>query len=95
MSGYSGERPVMAANTTHRGQPMRRHLTVSDVARRLGVRPRDISDLFYARQLDDGVCPVVGGRRLIPGDYVPAIATALGRPAGKKSKKRHAPKALS
>src|SRR5262249_42971601 len=27
--------------------------TVSDVARRLGVRPRDISDLFYQRLLDD------------------------------------------
>ena len=25
------------------------HLTASEVARRLGVRPRDISDLFYRR----------------------------------------------
>jgi len=50
---------------------------VSEVARQLGVRPRDISDLFYQRRLDDGRCPVVGGRRLIPADYIPAIREAL------------------
>jgi hypothetical protein len=50
---------------------------VSEVARQLGVRPRDISDLFYQRLLDDQRCPIVGGRRLIPEDYIPAIAEAL------------------
>jgi hypothetical protein len=53
------------------------HFTVSDVARRLGVRPRDISDLFYQRRLSDELCPVVGGRRLIPEHYVPTIAAAV------------------
>jgi hypothetical protein len=53
------------------------HHTVSEVARRLGVRPREISDLFYQRRLSDERCPVVGGRRLIPPDYVPTIASAL------------------
>jgi hypothetical protein len=62
--------------------PMQR-LIVSEVARRLpGVRPKDISDLFYQRKLDDTICPVVGGRRLIPEDYVPEIVAAL-RAAGR------------
>ena len=58
------------------------HLSVSEAARRLGVRPRDISDLLYSRRLDDDRCPVVAGRRLLPADYLPAIAIELRR-AGK------------
>ncbi len=54
-------------------------LTVSDVARRLGANPKDISDMFYRRELRDDLCPVVGGRRLIPEDYIPVIRTALER----------------
>jgi hypothetical protein len=53
------------------------YLIVSDVARRLGARPRDISDLFYRRILDDGCCPIIGGRRLIPEDYLPVIEGIL------------------
>ena len=53
------------------------YLTVSEVARRLHVRPRAVSDLFYQRALSDERCPVVGGRRLIPRDYLPAVAGAL------------------
>ena len=56
---------------------MATHLFVSNVARRLGVRPRDISDLFYQRLLRDDICPIVGGRRLIPRAYVPVIEAAL------------------
>jgi hypothetical protein len=57
--------------------------TVSDVARQLpGARPKDITDLFYQRKLDDSRCPVVGGRRLIPAEYVGAIEAAL-RKAGR------------
>jgi hypothetical protein len=52
-------------------------LTVSEAARRLGVRPRDISDLFYQRRLSDELCPVASGRRLIPLEYLPVIAAAL------------------
>jgi hypothetical protein len=54
-----------------------RHLIVSEVARRLNARPKDISDLFYQRKLEDTRCPIVGGRRLIPEDYVPAIEVIL------------------
>jgi hypothetical protein len=55
------------------------HLTVSQVARRLGASPRDISDLFYRRTLRDDLCPIVGGRRLIPPNYVETIRAALKR----------------
>jgi len=61
---------------TIRGTVMR-YQNVSDVARRVGARPKDISDLFYQRKLDDQRCPIVGGRRLIPDDYVPAIEATL------------------
>lgn len=54
-------------------------LTVSGAARRLKARPRDISDLFYRRHLRDDLCPIVGGRRLIPETYLPMIAAALRR----------------
>lgn len=50
---------------------------VSQVARQLGVKPRDISDLFYARVFDDAQCPIVAGRRMIPLSYVPAIEAVL------------------
>jgi hypothetical protein len=53
------------------------HLIVSEVARRLGAKPRDISDAFYQRLLDDQRCPILGGRRMIPEDYVPTIETIL------------------
>jgi hypothetical protein len=56
---------------------LNKQILVSDVARRFNVPPRMISDLFYARKLDDQRCPIVGGRRLIPEDYLPAIAAAL------------------
>ena len=51
--------------------------TISELARRLGCRPRDISDLFYGRALDDSRCPIVSGRRLIPSDYVPDVKRVL------------------
>jgi hypothetical protein len=51
--------------------------TVSTLARRYGVAPRKISDLFYSREIDDQACPIVAGRRLIPADFVPKIEAAL------------------
>ena len=56
-----------------------KHLSVSESARRLKARPRDISDLFYRRHLRDDLCPIVGGRRLIPEDYLGMIAVELRR----------------
>lgn len=47
-------------------------LSVSEVARRLGANPKDVSDLFYRR-------------RLIPDGYLEIIEMALkraGRPVG-------------
>ena len=59
------------------------YLSVSQVARRLKARPRDVSDLFYRRRLRDDLCPIVGGRRLIPEGYLDMVAAELakaGRP---------------
>jgi hypothetical protein len=36
-----------------------------------------ISDLFYSRRLDDARCPIIGGRRLIPEDYISEIKEVL------------------
>lgn len=55
------------------------YLSVSQAARQLRARPRDISDLFYRRRLRDDLCPIVGGRRLIPEDYLDMIAAELAR----------------
>jgi hypothetical protein len=60
--------------------PVRNYI-VSEVARRYSVPPRVISDLFYSRRLDDRRCPIVGGRRLIPEDYLPEVVRVL-REAG-------------
>jgi hypothetical protein len=59
------------------GLALPNHVLVSEAARRLHCRPRDISDLFYQRRLSDERCPIVGGRRMIPTDYLAVIAEAL------------------
>ncbi len=61
---------------------MERTLTTGQVAAQLGVRPKLITDLFYAGRLRENVCPVQSGRRLIPENYVEEVARAL-RTAGK------------
>ena len=61
------------------------HMTVSEAARQLGAKPRDISNLFYNRMLRDDLCSVVAGRRMIPPDYLDTIRAALrraGKPVG-------------
>ena len=55
------------------------YLCVSEAARRLGARPKDISDLFYRRALRDDLCPIVAGRRLIPEHCLTVIEMALKR----------------
>ena len=54
-------------------------LGVSDAARRLGVRPAQITQLFYERRLRDDLCPIVAGRRLISAEYIAVIAMELRR----------------
>lgn len=58
---------------------MSEHLSVSEAARRLGTKPREISDLFYRRILRDDLCPIVAGRRLIPESYLADIEAVLKR----------------
>ncbi len=58
---------------------MEKLLSVGDVARRLNVRPSQVTQLFYERRLRDDLCPIVGGRRLIPQNYVEVIAMELKR----------------
>jgi hypothetical protein len=52
-------------------------LSVSEVARQLGVKPKAISDLLYQRELRDDLCPIVGGRRLIPRNCLTTIREVL------------------
>jgi hypothetical protein len=57
---------------------MSKTFTISDVARKLDVAPRTISDLFYGRHLDEGHCPRDHrGRRTIPASYVGEIERVL------------------
>ena len=58
---------------------MEQQLSVSEVARRIGAKPKDISDLFYRRELRDDLCPIVAGRRLIPEPYIDVIDMVLKR----------------
>jgi hypothetical protein len=59
------------------------YLSVSEAARQLSeehgieVRPQDLSNLLYHRAIPDGLCPMVGGRRLVPRDCLPVIVAAL------------------
>lgn len=62
---------------------MHDRFTVSEAARRLGRRPRDISDLFYHRLLSDEDGPIVGGRRLIRASLLPRIKEVLDRRTNK------------
>ena len=58
-------------------------LSVSGAARRISAEtgvptaPRQISDLFYQRKLDDETCPVVGRFRIIPESYLSTIKDVL------------------
>jgi hypothetical protein len=54
-------------------------MSVSDAARVLKARPRDVSDLFYRRRLRDDLAPIIGGRRMIHPHLIDVIAMALRR----------------
>ena len=67
---------VMAANVEDHRMPL---LSVSDVARQLGVKPGQVTQLFYERRLRDDLCPIVGGRRIIQPEHLEVIAMELRR----------------
>jgi hypothetical protein len=52
-------------------------LSIGDAAGQLNVNPRVLTNMFYNGQLDRERCPVVGGRRLIPRDYLGEIKRVL------------------
>lgn len=58
-------------------------LTVSGAAREIerrcnrAVRPRDISNLLYDRRIDDCLCPLIAGRRMIAPEVLPRIEELL------------------
>ena len=54
-------------------------MCVGDVARRLGVRPSQVTALFYEHRLRDDLCPIVGGRRIVPEGMLDVIAMELRR----------------
>lgn len=54
-------------------------MTVTEVARELGVSPADVSLLFYRRYLPDDAAPVKNRRRDIPKSLVPRIKDELAR----------------
>jgi hypothetical protein len=62
------------------------YLGIGEVARRLGCRPRDISDAFYGQHLDAALCPIVSGRRCVPPSYVATVRRVL-RQLGKLPEK--------
>jgi hypothetical protein len=45
---------------------------------RIFVRPQELSNFLYRRGIPGALCPVIGGRRLIPIGALPLIAKALG-----------------
>jgi hypothetical protein len=57
------------------------YISVADVARRVGggCRPRDVSDAFHQRYLDDSRCLKIAGWRAVPVAYVPTIRKVLRR----------------
>jgi hypothetical protein len=52
---------------------------VQTIAERRGVDipPQRLSGLFYRRKLNANRCPVVGGVRRIPAEYLPVIEAVL------------------
>ena len=54
------------------------YVSVTEAADQTDYCPRNVSDAFYQRRLDDARVINVAGRRAILSDYVPEIAWVLG-----------------
>jgi hypothetical protein len=49
-----------------------------EAARLTGARSsKSITDLFWMGDLREDLCPIIGGRRMIPRTYLPEVKTAL------------------
>ena len=51
--------------------------SITDAAKEIGVRPRDISDAFYQQKLDADKCTRFGRALAIPANYLPTIREVL------------------
>ena len=51
--------------------------TITDAARRLGVKPTMLSDGFHRGKLDVSKLVPMGNRRLVPTSYLPEIRRIL------------------
>jgi hypothetical protein len=56
---------------------MIRYYSVGEAARLIGESARRTSDGFHKNWFDNAACPLVGGRRMIPAEYLPALAAIL------------------
>jgi hypothetical protein len=55
-------------------------VSVGEAARLCRARsPKDVTALFYRGELREDLCPIIGGRRLIPRDYLPVLEMVLRR----------------
>jgi hypothetical protein len=63
---------------------------VSEVARRLGCTPREITYLLYDRCVPDDATMLVNGRRLIPEASIPLIEAALLARKAKRERREEA-----
>jgi hypothetical protein len=74
--------PMTFAMTT---TPENSSMSVSEVADALSaahgvvIPPRAITMAFYERALRNDLCPIVGGKRRIPADYLPQIEALFRR----------------
>ena len=50
---------------------------ITELARNYGIPPKKICDLFWRGKLDGSCCLIVGGRRMIPADYVGEVERVL------------------
>lgn len=63
-------------------------ISVGEAARLIGACPRDITNGYYSRWFADNA-PIVGGRRMVPRQYLPTIKRILrehGRQVAAESK---------
>ena len=65
------------------------HLTTGEVAKRMGVAPNVITDLFYRRAVDPDKAPIISGRRMIPEEMLFVIEMALKRQGRMPAKGAH------